>query len=135
MSLSNYTESKLINHLLGKAAFTMPATVYLALFTADPGEAGSLSNEVPTARGYARQAVTTAMSTSAGGAQSSNGSVITFGPNTSADWGTITHVALIDASALGTGNLLISGALAVSRLIQVGDKGEFEIGDLAVAFD
>jgi hypothetical protein len=135
VSLSNYAESALINHLLGKTAFSMPATVYVALFTADPGEAGSLSNEVPAAHGYARSAITSNMSSSAGGSVSSNTASIVFGPNTSSDWGTITHVALIDSPTLGDGNILVSGELSVPRLIQVGDKAEFEIGDLDLAFD
>ena len=32
--LSNYLENALMNHLRNSAAFTMPATLYLALFTA-----------------------------------------------------------------------------------------------------
>lgn len=135
MSLTNYAESALINHLLGKTAFAKPATVYVALFTADPGESGALTNEVPAARGYARQAITSSMSASSGGSQSSNTGTITFGPNTSVDWGTITYVALLDGNTLGAGNMLASGAVSVPRLYQVGDKAEFTAGDLAVLFD
>ncbi|WP_377846978.1 hypothetical protein [Bosea sp. UC22_33] len=52
-SASDYLEKKLLDHSLGVAAYTMPGTVYLALFTADPGEAGP-GTEV-SGNGYARQ--------------------------------------------------------------------------------
>jgi hypothetical protein len=39
--MTDYLEKKLLDHTLGKAAYTMPTTVYLALFTADPGDTGS----------------------------------------------------------------------------------------------
>lgn len=133
MSLTNYAETALLNHLLGKTAYTMPTTVYAALFTADPGEAGSLSNEVASGVGYARQAITSNMSASTGGSTSANTAAITFGPNTTTNWGTITHCALIDGGSLGSGNVLLKGALAASKAISVGDSFAFNIGALTAA--
>ncbi len=55
MSLSDTTEGYLIDWLLSLASPTAPATVYVALSTADPGEAGGSIAE-PSGNGYARVA-------------------------------------------------------------------------------
>jgi hypothetical protein len=132
-NLSNYAEKKLCDHLLGLAAFTMP-TVYLALFTADPGEAGSLTAEVGSGVGYSRVNVTSAMgAANATTGQSLNTSVLSVGP-ASADWGVITHAALIDSNTLGSGNVLMSAALNSSRNIQSGDIFQFAASQLSATF-
>lgn len=131
--MTNYLESALINHSLGKVAFTMPTTVYLALFTADPGEAGALTSEVPAGRGYARQAITTTMSTSSGGSTSSNSGVVTFGPCTGTAWGTITHVGVMDA--LTGGNMLYKKAMPVSKTIDIADSLQFATGQLTLSMN
>lgn len=133
MNMTDYTEKKLLDHLLGKAAYTMPTTVYLALFTADPTDTGSLTNEVSaTNSGYARQAVTASMSaTNATTGVSSNSNVIGFGPAT-ADWGTITHVGFMDAPT--GGNMLLTGAMTSARTIQNGDAVQMAAQQLSVTF-
>lgn len=126
--LSNYAEKKLLDHLLGKAAYTMPTTVYLALFTADPGEAGGLTAEV-TAGGYARLAITSLMTaTDAATGTSTSTGAITIGPAT-AGWGTITHVAIMDAATAG--NTLLYGPLASAKTIASGDSFQMAAGQLS----
>jgi len=56
MSKTDFLENKIINHVLRNTAYTAPATVYAALFTATPGES-SAGTEV-TGGSYARQAAT-----------------------------------------------------------------------------
>lgn len=129
--MTNYLEKKLLDHTLGKAAYSMPPTAYLALFTSDPGETGSFAAEV-SAGGYARQAITSAMAaTNATTGVSNNSNVITFGP-ASADWGTITHIGIVDASSAG--NMLLYGALTSARTIQNGDSLQFAAASLVVTF-
>ncbi|WP_058602327.1 phage tail fiber protein [Aureimonas ureilytica] len=130
-AMTNYLEKKLLDHTLGKAAYTMPTNVYLALFTADPGETGSLSAEV-SAGGYARYGITPGMAAAdASAGTSSNTAAVTFGP-ASADWGTITHIAVMDAAS--GGNMLLYGALAVSKVINSGDSLQFAVGQLTITF-
>jgi hypothetical protein len=132
-NLSNYAEKKLCDHILGLASFTSPA-VYLALFTADPGEAGSLTAEIGSGVGYTRVDVTGAMApANATTGQALNEDVISVGPAT-ADWGVITHAALIDSATLGAGNILMSAALNSSRNIQNGDVFQFAAAQLSVVF-
>ena len=52
MSLSNYSENKILDHLVGKTSFTMP-TVWVGLSTANPGETASGLAE-PVGGDYAR---------------------------------------------------------------------------------
>ena len=40
MSFSNYLETELLDHVFTNSAYTAPSTLYLALFTGAPGEAG-----------------------------------------------------------------------------------------------
>lgn len=130
--LTKYAASKQINHLLGKAAFTMPSPVYLALFTADPTTDGLFTNEVPASRGYARQSITATMSSSVAGAASANAADVTFGPCITGDWGNITHVGIVDSATLGSGNLLTIKALAAAdqRIIKIGDLFTVPAGTL-----
>jgi hypothetical protein len=129
---SNYLELKLLDHALGTATFTKPTTVYLALFTADPGEASSFTNEISTSgTAYSRQAITFAAAAS--GSAASNATV-TFSTAT-ASWGTITHVAVCDGGTAGAGNQLFYGAVTTSKTIDTGDTFQVSSGNLTVALD
>lgn len=129
-SKSDYLENELLDHVLRNSAYSAPAAVYLALFTADPGEAGSLANEV-SAGDYSRQAIT--FGTAAASGSISNTTLITFTAAAANNWGTITHWAICDAST--SGNVLYYGALDVSRAVGIGDSCEVPIGDLTVTED
>lgn len=54
---SDYLETALLNHVLRNSSYTSPTTVYAALYTAAPTDAGG-GTEIAAA-GYARVAVTT----------------------------------------------------------------------------
>ncbi len=124
-AMSDYLENEILDHILGTGAFTMP-TVYLALFTSDPGEApGSPSGEV-VGSGYARQAC--AFGAAASG-QASNSAQEQFTAS-GGDWGAITHWALYDAVA--DGNMLVYGALDTSRTINDGDTLQVDAAGLVV---
>lgn len=126
--LSNYLETALINHILRNTPYTTPGTsVYLALFTAAPGEAGG-GTEV-SGGSYARQQVTAWNAPS--GRATANTNVIAF-PKATASWGTITHVAIFDAST--SGNLLVYGQLTESKTIGADDTFSIAAGDLDFSF-
>ena len=124
---TDFMENKIIDHMLRAQAYTPPATVYVALFTSAPRDAGG-GTEV-SGGAYARQAVT--LDAAAGGA-SSNSADITF-PQATADWGTVTHLALMDA--LTGGNMLMHSPLDASKTVNNGDTFKFEAGDLDVTVD
>lgn len=128
-SLTDYLENKLVDHVFRGTAYSAPANTYAALFTAASGcDAGTVT-EV-TGGSYARVAISSATSSWKGthgsttGASSgtngtiSNASAVTF-PSPTANWGTVTHWGLYDASS--SGNLLICAALTTSKTINNGD--------------
>ena len=129
-SLSNYLEDELLDHVFGKGSFT-PPTIYVALSTADPLDSGSGLAD-PSGNGYARVQTTGADWNAASDGAIDNANTITFNEATG-NWGTITHFALMDAAS--GGNLLVHGALSISKSISSGDTVKFAAGDLDVSLD
>ena len=134
-SFSNFLELEILDHILGNAAYSAPATVYIGLWTSTLTDAstGSTGTEV-SGGSYARKSVmnnATNWPAAAAGAKA-NGTAITFVTAT-ASWGTVTHFAILDAAT--TGNILGWGALTVSKAIGSGDTASFAIGDLDVTLD
>ena len=124
--MSTYLEDALINATLRNTSYTTPTTVYAALFTADGGlEGGTLTNEIATGS-YTRISIT--FGAPSDGATDNTVSV-TFTAAT-ANWGTITHMAICDAST--SGNVLYHAALTVAKTVQTGDTFKFDAGDLDV---
>jgi len=124
---TDFMENKIIDHMLRAQAYTPPATVYVALFTAAPSDAGG-GTEV-SGGAYARQAVTLA---AASGGASENSAEITF-PTATADWGTVTHLALMDA--LTVGNMLMHTPLDASKTVNNGDTFKIAAGALDITVD
>lgn len=126
---TDYFENKLIDQIFRGQAYTFPATLYAGLLTAAPSDSAA-GTEV-SGGSYARVAVTgslanwagtqsagsTAASSGTGGTTSNNNS-ITF-PAPTANWGTVTHWGLYDASS--GGNLLMYGSLTASKTVNNGD--------------
>jgi hypothetical protein len=128
---SNYLENKILDHVLTATAFTQPSR-FIALFTGNPGEAGSFTDEIGTSgTAYARQAVTFG---SAASGEISTNATVTF-PTATANWGTITHVAIVDSNTAGSGNVLFYGAVTTSKLIEVGDTFQISQGNLTITLD
>ena len=129
---SNYLENKVLDHVLTSTGYTAPTTRYLGLFTNTSGsaatnlEAGTLTDEV-SGGSYARQSVTFAAASSG---TSATNATVTF-PAASANWGTITHVAVMDAST--GGNVLFWGAVTTSKTIETGDTFQVSSGNLTVS--
>lgn len=135
MSLSNYIEISVLTHLLQGVPWMKPPAIYVALFTADPGEAGALTAEV-AGGGYAR--VQAGPSDSAwtlpaeGDKTFTNAADIAF-PAPTAAWGAVTHFGLVDGATGGT--MLASGALDTATAINSGAPAPtFAAGTLRVPF-
>lgn len=110
-SLSNYGENALMGHLFA-TAYTPASTIYIALATGDPGEAGTGASmsECANSGNYARAAISFAAASSRKVVQSG---AVTFNQATGS-WGTVTHWALLDSGTHGAGNLLAYGAFSAS---------------------
>ena len=123
-AMSNYLENALINATLRNTSYTSPSTVYVALFTSDPTDAGSGTE--CTGGAYVRQSATF-------GAPSDGASSISADvefPQATGSWGTLTHFGIFDASS--SGNLLYHGALTASKTIATGDVIKITSSNLTV---
>ena len=131
-SKSDYLENKVLDHVLGGGDYTRPATVYVALFTAAPSDAGG-GTEV-SGNNYARASVTnnaTNWPAASGGAKS-NGADITFNVP-SGSWGACTHFGIFDASTAG--NLMYWGALGSTQTPTTSNTVKFATGDIDITED
>lgn len=143
-SLSNYLENKLVDALLRGQAYTMPATVYVALATTTGSDA-ACGTEV-SGGSYARVAVTSSLTNWAGtqsagstvassgtGGTTSNNNAIAF-PAPTANWGSVTEFCVFDAASAG--NLLFRAALTTPKTINNGDAApSFAAGALTFQID
>lgn len=133
-ALSDALETSLLNHLLRATAYTPIGTVYVGLFTADPGESGVTSEA--TGGSYARVAVTNNTSNfpqcaATGTPTKTNASIITF-PTASAAWGTVTHWAIYNSAVGGADVMLSHGPLTTSRYIASGDTPKIAAGAVSI---
>lgn len=129
---TTFLANKILDLMLGQTAYDMPDTLYVALFTAAPSDAGG-GTEV-SGGSYARIAVTnntTNFPAATGGAKS-NATAITFAAAT-ANWGTVTHMAIFDA--LSAGNMIFVAVLNSPQTINTGGQFSFAIGDLTFTED
>ena len=132
MSATNEVEDILLNYMFRAMAPAAIGSVYVALFTADPGEGASYANEV-TGGNYARQLVT--FSDPALSGSTSNSNVIDSAIATT-DWASgtnITHYAIIDAETGTAGLMLVRAAFAVPFTVLTNGKFQAAIGDLTVS--
>jgi hypothetical protein len=128
MSFSNFLETEILDHVFAGAAYTAPTTLYLALFTAAPGETGGGTEVSTTGTAYARQTV--AFTTT--GNTTSNNAAVEYSTAT-ASFGTVTHVGVFDA--VTAGNLMAYATLSSSKAIDTGDVFRVPTGDLDITLD
>lgn len=126
-SKSTYLSNKQLDHALGTLALAAPAQCYLALFTAVTGlDENSPSAEV-SGGAYARKAVD--FDAAAGGG-TDNSADVNF-PVATADWGTLTHWAVMDAEA--EGNVLYWGDLTTAQAVLNGQGYRVQAGNVQVS--
>lgn len=125
MAKTYYLENALLNAVLRVTAWSPPAAVFLALFTATPGPSGG-GTEV-AGNGYARKAITFAEPVN--GSMASDAEVV-FDEATGGGWGTIPYFAIFDDVAAG--NMLYYGSLTSSRTINVGEQLKFVAGGVTL---
>lgn len=142
-SLTDYAENRIVDALMRGQSLGAPATWYVGLLTSACSDS-SAGTEV-SGGSYARVAVTAGLTQWAGtqsagsttassgtGGQTSNNASITF-PAPTANWGSITHFALYDASTAG--NQWVCQSLSTAKSVNNGDAApSFSAGALTVTF-
>ena len=134
MSLSNTTEADILDVLLRglDPSYRAGATQYLAMFTADPSETGSIADEADYT-GYARVALTKSSAWTGTASPFTNAALIQFGACT-AGTNALTHFAVVD-TASGAVNMMISGALSATLNVSAGIQPQFASGVLSISAD
>lgn len=120
---SNYLQTKIVRHVINAAAYTAPATLYLALYTSDPTKADTGTEATGGTPAYARKAIT--FGTEANGTVANSASISVDVPT-----GTITHWGIRDASS--GGNLMYFDDFDVPISTTSGTPLVFAIGDLTI---
>jgi hypothetical protein len=131
-SLSDYAENAWLGHLCA-SSYSPAATVYLALATADPTDAGTGAsmNEVANSGNYAR----TALSFGAAASRAITQNAACTFPQASGAWGTITHWAITDTNTYGAGNVLAHGAFASSFAPVSGNTPNVPSGEISISIN
>jgi hypothetical protein len=128
-SLVNRIEDEVLDHILKTGAYSPPATVYLALFTADPGDAGSVSNEA-TYTGYARKSISFGAAASRSIAQNAQ---VDFDQCTGGSE-TITHWGLMESGTKTTDDMMAYGAFTTGKGVSAGYTPYVESAEVVVTF-
>lgn len=135
MSKSNTTENDFLKMALRGTdpAWRAGATAYIALHTADPGEAGTAITSEATYTSYARVAITKASAWTDGGSSFTNANLIQF-PQCTGGTNALTHFSIV-TTASGAGQIIYSGALTATLNVASGIQPQFAAGDLEVTED
>lgn len=144
-ALTNYAESGILNFLFrsNTNSFAAPSRIAIGLCSIVPDETalGGNCNELAFANGYGRKDLgapsnatwTEISQTAASSGLIDNVSALQFGPAT-ADWGYVSGVVLCDNYGVGSGNVLMYGALPTPRDVKSGDIFQFSVGDVDILF-
>ena len=130
MAITYYSANKILDRNFGITAYSPPATMYFGLSTTTIQIDGTGATE-PSDGNYARVGITndkTSWGTASNGALT-NSVAVTF-PESTASWGTITHVFISDASS--GGNIWWFDTLSPSRQVQSSTTVLFVIGSITV---
>lgn len=109
-------------------------SLYLALHTADPGEAGDQTTNECAYGSYARVAVARTVGGWTVATNTATNAALAQFPECSGGSETITHVSVGMVSA-GASVILYSGALTASRSVSSGIQPQFAIGALVITED
>lgn len=126
MSFSNHAENLVLDWLLTNGTAARPTAWYVGLFTSDPTDADT-GTEV-SGGSYARTAVTFSVT----GNAATNTAGVEF-PAATASWGTVSHIAVYDAST--GGNMLFHLALDTAKAITDGDVFRVPSSELTFSLD
>ena len=107
------------------------ASTYLALFTADPTDTGSVTNEL-SGNGYARIALSTKFPAASGTTGVLANDAVIESATATADWTAVTHMGIMESGTATTDDMRIWIALATPITVTNGNKFSIAIGDLSI---
>lgn len=137
--LSKHLAMAIFNMALNpvRAAYTPPISLWIGLHTAPPSD--STYGSEATFLGYARQnmgSFTANLGVEVAGdlpITITNGLAVTFPLSAGPVPESITHWAVWDSETVGEGNILVSGALGTSQVVDVGDAVVMPEGSILIS--
>lgn len=135
MSLSNAAETAILEQIFEGAALPWNGNtdLWIALHTADPGEAGTAVTSEATYTSYARVSVTRATGFNVTGNTISNAALAQF-PQCTGGSNTITHASIVTTTS-GAGTIIIRAALSSSIAVTNGVQPQFAASALSFTID
>lgn len=135
MSMSNDTETDVLEQIFNgtQLPWNSNTDLWIQLYTADPGEAGTAVTNEATYGGYARIALTRATDFTVSGNQVSNTNLEQFAACSSGS-NVITHAQVV-TTASGAGQIIVRGALSSSITVSTGVQPQFQQGALVFTAD
>lgn len=115
MAITYYQANRILNRDFGGVSFAVPSTLYFGLSTTVINSDGTGATE-PSGGSYARASAVNDKTTWSNASSASLNNLISISfPESSASWGTITYVFIIDAAS--SGNMLYFDTLSPSRAV------------------
>lgn len=135
MSFSNTAETAVLNQIFVGTSLPWNSNtdLWIALHTADPGEAGSAVTSEATYGSYARVVLTRATDFTVSGNQVSNANLEQF-PQCTSGSETITHASIV-TSASGAGTIVVRAELNTSIPVSTGIQPQFAATALSFTLD
>jgi hypothetical protein len=135
MSFSNSAETSVLEQVFVGTALPWNGNtnLWIALYTADPGEAGTAVTNEATYGGYARVTLTRASDFTVSGNQITNANLEQFAQCTSGS-NTITHAAIVTTSS-GAGTIIVRAQLNTSIPVSTGIQPQFAANSLTFTLD
>lgn len=135
MSLGNTTENDIMTYIFDTTApvWAGNANFWVALHTADPGEAGTATTNEAAYTSYARVSISRTTGFTVTGNQIENTVAIQFPQSTGAG-SDVTHFSVVTTSS-GAGQIIMRGALSAAVSTGVGIQPQFAAGALTATID
>lgn len=135
MSFSNSAETAVLDQVFKGTALPWNGNtnLWLALHTADPGEAGTAVTSEATYGAYARLAVVRSTGFTVTGNQVSNTALAQFVACTSGS-NVVTYASIVD-TASGAGNIIVRALLNSAITVSTGVQPQFSAGALTFTLD
>lgn len=135
MSFSNSAETSVLNQIFVGTALPWNGNtnLWIALHTADPGEAGTAITSEATYGSYARVVLTRASDFTVSGNQVSNANLEQFAQCTSGS-NTITYASIVD-TASGAGTIIVRALLNTPIPVSTGIQPQFAANGLTFTLD
>ncbi len=135
MSLSNTAETAILEQIFEGTALPWNSNtdLWIALHTADPGEAGTATTDEATYTSYARVALSRSTGFNVSGNTISNAALAQF-PQSTGGSNVITYASIVTTSA-GAGTIIVRAALSSSITVTSGVQPQFAADALSFTID